>query len=719
MRPARALPSSLRPDDGKRAEDVTDPRQLADMSCAFFTTRGDREPPSSQRERDQELLDLKDISEAPDGTNTGAHASMSDCITDDELQAALARLRRAAAPGPDSLQPWMLLDGGEVVRGAILRLFNLSWRAGYVPIHWRQATIVPIPKTRRAPKVAGDLRPVSLLSVLGKLLDRIVYSRLSALAESRMWIDYFQYGFRPSRSTTDMLVMLQQLIHTSWADGKVYLAVKLDLSGAFDTVWHDGLVATLEGLGVRSNMLRWLKSFLSDRRSRVRWRTTLSQWHDVRTGVPQGSPLSPLLFILYATRVLGLNDGVNPAMFADDITVSCSGLTASDAARKLNRALRIIEARCKLRRLKIGTGNGKSKAVLFTRSTRRIQPPVIIAAGERLPIEKSMKIVGVRFDRGLRWITHIDDICKKVRQRLGLLCSTCGHTWGVNTDTFVWLYKSYILPVLEYCAPVWGDASLSQLRRLDPLQHLALARALGVYRPVATIAAQAELGVPPLRLRREALLIRYDARVRLLPGHPIRHLFHKLTVRPSHRLRNATPSSVYERLAQLRIAEALPVDVDSIQRRLLRKWNNEWQASAAHSSVEYHLLRPSLPPPRHAIKRAHLRRTSWPRPELSIWHGLRMRASTLAHHLWYANLRLYSSCACGPHVETSAHFLIGCRLHSASRVPVLMTLHRWQLPPTLPVLLDGDTITLDAPARESIDESVRTFVAASRRFEDT
>ena len=161
----------------------------------------------------------------------------------------------------------------------------------------------------------------------------------------------------------------------------------------------------------------------------------------------------------------------------------------------------------------------------------------------------------------------------------------------------------------------------------------------------------------------------------------------------------------------------MPDDVDGIRRRMLHKWNSEWQACEAHSSVEYHRLRSSLPPPGHSIERAHLRRSTWPRCELSIWHGLRLRASTLARHLWCAGLRLFDSCTCGPHPETTLHFLIGCRLHSAPRVHVLTTLSRLQLPPTLQILLDGDTRVLDSPARAAIDASVRTFVAASKRFD--
>ena len=140
--------------------------------------------------------------------------------------------------------------------------------------------------------------PISVLSVVTRLLKSIVQVRLSALAEHFGWIHRSQFGFRPGRSTTDVFTRIVQRAHTGFSRGECTVVASLDLAGAYESVPHDTLLDRLRRLGVSGNMLAWIASFVRDRWSRVQWLDAFSDWHSVSCGVPQGSPLSPTLFIL-------------------------------------------------------------------------------------------------------------------------------------------------------------------------------------------------------------------------------------------------------------------------------------------------------------------------------------------------------------------------------------------------------------------------------------
>ncbi len=214
---------------------------------------------------------------------------------------------------------------------------------------WTAADVQLIPK-KTGVSALSNLRPISLLSIVGKLMEAVVQARISCMAEARGWFRPNQAGFRAERSALDSLAELQQRAHSAWARGNCLVAVAVDISQAFDDVWHDGVRGQLRELGVHSSLYQWVSAFLSNRWLRTRWNSEHSSWYPVSKGLPQGSPFSPTLYNLMAAPMLdGLTDG-NGLVFADDTTLTAEGRTPKLAAEKLNRALRVLTGRLRERR---------------------------------------------------------------------------------------------------------------------------------------------------------------------------------------------------------------------------------------------------------------------------------------------------------------------------------------------------------------------------------
>ncbi len=218
---------------------------------------------------------------------------------------------------------------------------QMSWRLGVLPVLWLVADIRLIPKGRR-PKVCKDFRPITHLSIAGKLMERVVQRRISFVAESSGWFRDYQSGFRKERSCIDVVTNIQQQVHSAFAKRQCVVGVQIDIAGAYDSVWHDGMRMRMRELGVHSHMLRWLSAFLSNRWSSVTWNTARGDWHPVTRGLPHGSPLSPDLFNLYVATLLDGLVGVNRNMYVDDATLTATAARPQDAGPPLNSALSVV-----------------------------------------------------------------------------------------------------------------------------------------------------------------------------------------------------------------------------------------------------------------------------------------------------------------------------------------------------------------------------------------
>ena len=215
-----------------------------------------------------------------------------------ELENAVSNLKPDKAFGADDIHNRFIIKMPPIKTQELLGVINRIWRKGEVPDEWKLAQVIPILKPGKNPKKESSYRPISLLSCLSKVMEKMVSDRLSFYVEYNNLLRSSQYGFRANRSTIDPLISIDHKIRASLVNRKVTILVFFDLKSAFDTVNHIELFKTLVDLGVKGRMLTWLISFLSNRKIQVILEDKVSNIYNINTGVPQGSILGPILFII-------------------------------------------------------------------------------------------------------------------------------------------------------------------------------------------------------------------------------------------------------------------------------------------------------------------------------------------------------------------------------------------------------------------------------------
>ena len=275
---------------------------------------------------------------------SGKQACMTSAIRMDELEEAIKQLKNKKSPGPDSVSNDMIKHFGEKAKSTLLRLFNESWRQGKVPSSWKKAHIIPIHKKGKSKKDPESYRPISLISCLGKLMERILNKRLIWYLESNNILAPCQTGYRSHRSTEGQLMLISQEMENAFQKKEKVVSVFFDLSKAFDKVWKEGLLQKMSQLGIRSNMFKWTKSFLQDRSANVLLDGHKIVSMKIREGVPQGGVISPVLFLIYINDITQvISPHVSNTLHADDLAVWSASEHISTATYRIQQTVKQIQ----------------------------------------------------------------------------------------------------------------------------------------------------------------------------------------------------------------------------------------------------------------------------------------------------------------------------------------------------------------------------------------
>ena len=249
----------------------------------------------------------------PDQTLTNVHVTESEVF--DQLQC----LDTNKACGHDGISAKMLKEAGNAIAPSLCRLINMSLAQCKFPAEWKKANIIPIHK-KDDKSIVNNYRPISLLTILSKIMERILFKHVYNFCHKYHLITDHQSGFRPNDSTVNQLVFLYHTFCQAIDDKKEMRIVFCDVSKAFDKVWHEGLLYKLSNIGIRGQLLQWFQDYLSKRQQRVLVRGQSSDWGTIEAGVPQGSVLGPLLFLIYVNdMVKEVSCGVK--LFADDTLI--------------------------------------------------------------------------------------------------------------------------------------------------------------------------------------------------------------------------------------------------------------------------------------------------------------------------------------------------------------------------------------------------------------
>lgn len=268
-------------------------------------------------------------------------------------------------------------------------------------------------------------------------------------------------------------------------------------------LWKDGVLIKLKKMGVSGNIYRWINSFLSDRTIQVKVGDVLSTVHHLDNGSPQGSPLSPILFLVAINDLPHSVTNVELSLFADDSAIFKSGgkKQLNQITDLMQRNLEAISQWCNKWGFQMSAE--KTVIVLFTKDNKlknNLKP--IYIEDKHIKVENAVKFLGVYLDDRLTWKQHIDYIVQKCKMRLNLMRSISGSTWGASQASLMAIYRALIRSVLDYGAIAYDTATEPQKRRLDTIQYQALRIATGAMTSTSLAALQVETGETPLQLRR-------------------------------------------------------------------------------------------------------------------------------------------------------------------------------------------------------------------------
>ena len=445
-----------------------------------------------------------------------------------ELQTAIKSAGNTSV-GPDRLHYMFFRKLPVSALKFILNTLNNLWVQHVFPEAWHESIIIPLLKPGKDHKDPTSYRPISLTSCFGKFFERMVVKRLSWYLEEHNILSKFQSGFRPKHSTIDHLIRLETDIRKGFNEKKSTTAVFLDISRAYDMVFKPAVIFKIFKLGITGNLAQYIKGFLSGPRSfQVRYRSAYSDTFNLENGLPQGSCLSPLLFNI---MINDLFDDIPPnirfSLFADDSAIWCSDTDPNHSIPRLQEALNRVENWSKINGCIFSAP--KSATVVFTKNSRFQQPSTALRlAGNEIPFQFAFKFLGVILDRRLSMAKHISYIKTKCSKRINLFRCISGTDFGADRRTLLQLYKSLVLPVIEYGSVVYSGASYTVLKKLDSVQNIFLRIATGAMQSSPVHSLQVETVTPPLLIRRIEQTLRYVAKIKFVAEHSALDSIHVL-----------------------------------------------------------------------------------------------------------------------------------------------------------------------------------------------
>jgi DNA-binding MarR family transcriptional regulator len=409
-----------------------------------------------------------------------------------EIQNFITSARLKSAPGEDGLTYLMLRNIPTNILLRICLIFNHCLLLGYFPSAWKRATLVMIPKEGKDHKESKNHRPISLLSTVGKLFEKVIRCRFVKSLEKRNLINKYQSGYQKRRGTLEQLLRLTEDIHTAFKSRKCTLAAFLDVAGAFDRVWHNGLRKKMSLCKLPPKTTRIISSFIDDRRIQVKAGDTFSREIIMRAGTAQGSCLSPDIYNFYTFDSVDPDAPVvEPSQYADDTAGWTSSRRVSDAADKMQQFLRSLELWCCKWRMQLAPE--KTQIILFSRCPSHKRDDVkLYLFGDALQISREAKFLGVTFDDGLRWRSHVLALVAKARGKIQFLRRVAALQRGKYPKCIMSLFDSLIRSTIEYSAPCLLAMSSEFWEKLERIYSEAQRVALHLPRYV------------PLRILREA-----------------------------------------------------------------------------------------------------------------------------------------------------------------------------------------------------------------------
>ncbi len=450
--------------------------------------------------------------EVPDLTPRTENQLCEVNIEEQEIVKILKNLDINKATGPDGICNRVLRECVSGLSYPLYLIFNKLISNGHFPSCWKVANVIAIQKTSCA-NVAKDFRPISITSNVGKVFERIIYNKLIHFLDNNNLIYKYQAGFLAHHSTETQLIEMYHNICKEVDNKHGVQMVFCDYSKAFDRVWHKGLLEKLKAHGISGTLHKWFTSYLKDRKQSVILLPYRSNFKTPTAGVPQGSVLGPLLFLIY---INDLQDVINSYLrqFADDVSTFFAYRQFIEVTQNLVPDLNSILHWSN----KWLMGLNPTKTEGLNISLVNFERQQITMGNEQIKDVDHHKHLGLVLNNKATWSNQIKLMYDKALKRVGFMRSL---KYTFDRNTLQTLFFSYIRPIMEYASSVWDNISMQESELLEKINLEAARIVTGLPKFCSLRELYIETGWTPLNVRRKVrkLIMMYKIKNNLAPGH--------------------------------------------------------------------------------------------------------------------------------------------------------------------------------------------------------
>ena len=436
---------------------IGSPAQIAEAFNNFFVNAA----PELEKKLPKTVNDPLEYMKARNPNNmTSPHANVADVIS------AIKDIKNKKC-GVNDFSPHIIKLNSHLIAIPIAQLFNQSIRLGKFPLRLKCASVIPLYK--KGPRNdLNNYRPISLLNIFSKIFEKIMKKYLVEFIKVNNILSPSQYGFQAKKSTEDAHRLLSKKIYEELDRSSSVLSVFIDFSKAFDTVPHDILLKKLDHYGIRGGVKNWFADYLQNRQQVTIYENAISTTKNTTLGVPQGSVLGPVLFLLYINDLPNISNTLFTILFADDATLSICGKNPIELIEITNTELLKLNVWCIANRLSINTL--KTYFILFSNRPPEVLPPLVIKSNFTYdPIQRvdSIKFLGIYYDYNMSFKTHITHLSQRLSRTASLL-----YRVSSLMPPFVLkaMYHAHVSSLLNYCNLIWANTYPTHLQPLIKMQ---------------------------------------------------------------------------------------------------------------------------------------------------------------------------------------------------------------------------------------------------------
>ena len=403
------------------------------------------------------------------------HSFLLYKLNEKEIKDTIKNLKNSNSSGHDHFSTRFIKLSAPILIPALEKIFNLAISTGVYPNNLKVAKVTPIFK-KGDPSSVNNYRPISILSTINKIFEKILYTRLTKYINDFQLLYKYQFGFRKNHSTEHALIEITDQIRFSMDNNQITCGIFVDLSKAFDTVNHNILLDKLENLGIRGKALELFKSYLSDRVQYVNIDNCKSKTRPITCGVPQGSVLGPLFFLLFINDLPKCCPSGKVRIFADDTNVFFHCNNIKELIEIGQRIMNQLHTWFTANKLTLNTD--KSTFTIF-RTKRKIinnLPEYLEFSDFKIKRTSFVKYLGVIIDENLTWDNHINEICTKLKSLFHVFYNIRDY---LSIDNIKTIYYTLIYSRIKYGITLYGQAGTKRLKRVQTLQNQLLKVLLG------------------------------------------------------------------------------------------------------------------------------------------------------------------------------------------------------------------------------------------------